>query len=153
MKVRCPACRAVHVDPEARFACSGCGKTLAWQAPPLWLAEQLSLFVPPGGAEPLTLPLVAPTTKAEAPRAGAPVNTNPAASLLASSVALVTACLAYPADDTVPALLADQTPEQALALAATTAWLMSSLISLVDEALDGAGTAWLQGVALGAAGG
>lgn len=152
MKVRCPACRTVHRDPEVRFTCSTCSRKLAWQAPPLWLAEQLSLFVPPGGAEALTLPLVAPSTATDVPAASPPTSDNQMSQQVANSVALVTAYLTYATDDAVPALLAEQTPEQVLALAATTAWLASCLVTLVDDTLEGAGTAWLQAVALGAAG-
>lgn len=150
MKVRCPACKTVRVDPPTRFSCAGCARTLLWQAPPLWRPEQLTLFQPAGVANALTLPL-----EREDPAAAEPTSAlgDDARQLIASSVALVTAYLAFAqgADDVVPALLSEQTAEQALALAATTAWLASALVAEVDASFDGAGTAWLQGVALGIA--
>lgn len=152
MKVRCPACRTVCVDPPPRFSCAGCSRTLSWQAPPLWRPEQLTLFQSKGTAEPLLLPLERPDPVL--PIADRPVQGD-VRQLIVDSVALITAylSLAQGADDVVPALLGDQTSEQALALAATTAWLASVLVVEVDSSFDGAGTAWLQGVALGMAGG
>lgn len=147
MRVRCPACRKIHSDPPPRFTCAECGRRLAWSERPLWLPEQLTLFVPPGGHEQATLPL-----------AGGPPEAAPARpearqlSHLSRSIAMVTALVPDPSDgDALPAVLADQDPEELLSLTLTTAWLASALVRLLDEAGNGAGTAWLQGIALGLA--
>lgn len=110
----------------------------------------MSLFQQPGTAEPLPLPLERPDPVVREP---ARPLTRDVRQLVADSVALVTAylALAQGADDVIPALLSEPTPDQALALTATTAWLASALVAEVDASFDGAGTAWLQGVALGIA--
>jgi hypothetical protein len=71
--------------------------------------------------------------------------------LLRDSIALVTALtpVAESNSHIIPALLADQDPEELLALVATAAWLASVLVAQLDELHAGAGTAWLQGLALG----
>lgn len=122
--------------------------------PQRWLPEQMPLFGLPG--EPMTLPF---TSSTASPAAG-PAQAEPVAEpgraqldLLRDSIALVTALLpvADGSSDVVPALLADQAPEQLLELTATTAWLAGLLVRQLDELHDGGGTAWLQGLGLGLA--
>ena len=152
MRVRCPACKQLHTDPGNRFTCAGCGRTLAWQAPQLWLTEQLSLFHPEGAVEELTLPLIA--TPPRTPETTAiSAESHRSLSLLSDSIALVTALLPLAAgqDEAVPAILADQASDRLLGLTATTAWVASALVQLLDEHGNGAGTQWLQGLALGLA--
>ncbi len=51
----------------------------------------------------------------------------------------------------VPALLADQGPDELLGLTATTAWLASALIKQFEAIAPGAAEAWLQSLAVGLA--
>lgn len=128
--------------------------------PQLWLAEQMTLFPPHGMSEPLTLPFS--TGSASRPGRGAgdgpvqPGTPEPKADTaqldhLSDSIALVTALLpgAGGETDVVTALLADQDPDRLLGISATTAWLAAYLVRQFDELHQGAGTAWLQGLALG----
>lgn len=160
MRVRCPECKQIHEDPTGRFRCSGCGRALAWHVPQMWLPEQLTLFQPSGTAEPLTLPFgttsasrSAGGTAAPEPLPAKPAMGRTQRDLLRDSIALVTALTPVAEGDSevVPALLADQDPDQLLGLVATTAWLASVLVAQLDEIHPGAGTAWLQGLALGLA--
>lgn len=162
MRVRCPKCKVVHEDPPGRFRCTGCDRVLAWHVPQRWLPEQLALFQPQGVPEPLTLPFgTGSVSRARQPAEDdlpEPATVRPAMGteqrdLLRDSIALVTALLplAQGDNDVVPALLADQDPDRLLGLSATTAWLASVVITELDQALPGAGTAWLQGLALGLA--
>lgn len=159
VRVRCPQCKSVHDDPPGRFRCSGCSRLLAWHVPAGW-PEQLSLFRLPG--DPMTLLFVSNTVSpparrdddsATGERAGAtadsPGMTAAQGHLLKQSIALVTAMLPGDGgDDLVPAVLADQSPEELLGLAATTGWLMSALIREFEEIAPGAAEAWLQGMAI-----
>ena len=162
MRVRCPKCKSMHVDPVGRFRCSGCDRSLAWHVPELWLPEQLALFQAPGAAEPLTLPFGTASVSPPISHTGdGPPPPETARStmglaqreLLRDSIALVTALLPMASGDrdVVPALLADQDQDRLLGLSATTAWLASVLVAELDGLLPGAGTAWLRGLALGLA--
>ncbi len=53
--------------------------------------------------------------------------------------------------DLVPALLADQGPDELLGLTASTAWLASALIKQFEAIAPGAAEAWLQSLAVGLA--
>ena len=152
MKVRCPVCRAVHPDPPGRFRCTGCGRGLAWHVPALWLAEQMTLFPTPGRGDPLTLPFTTGTaspSRQPPPQAPAADQTAAQVDRLRRSIALITALMPGAGGDVVTALLADQDTDQLLELLGTTAWLAAHFLGQLDEMADGAGTAWLQGLALG----
>ncbi len=70
--------------------------------------------------------------------------------LLRQSIALITAMLPGDGgDDLVPAILADQGPDELLGLTATTAWLASALIKQFEAIAPGAAEAWLQSLAVG----
>lgn len=165
MKVRCPACHHVHHDPPRSFACAGCGRHLAWGAP-LLRAEQMSLFVPSGTAENLTLPLTVDeaaatrrTRRTHAEPGPAHPSPEPAHHgepwLFQAAVSLVTAMLNAQQEDLdqVAAIVVDEARDEQPQLIFALTALLARLVHELDAAADGLGSHWLQMVALGVAGG
>lgn len=153
MRVRCPACAEVHSNPPLGFVCAGCGRRLAWRPRHRLLSpEQLSLFIPDGSADAMTLDLSledGPRAVPEPDRDGQPTNGTLPTTALQTCLALITAMLPEGEidSDLVGAVLLDAPHEDMLELAFATAWFAAGLIRHFDDVLDGDGTLWLRSFA------